>query len=44
MMECKDYLASPIDFDQDENTFFGTVPQNGLRAAVEGVSQSRWIS
>ena len=100
MMEYKGYLAGPIDFDQDENTFSGTVsglrdvihfegstarelaksfresidsylelcaetgkepdrPFNGkilvrtepnlhrkaaLRAAVEGVSLSRWIS
>lgn len=100
MMEYKGYLAGPIDFDADENTFSGTVaglkdvihfegktakdlarafresiesyleyckdtgqapdrPYNGkillrtepelhrkavLRAAVEGVSLSRWIS
>ena len=100
MMEYKGYLAGPIDFDQEENTFSGTVaglrdvihfegstakelarafrdsidsylelcaetgkqpdrPFNGkillrtepelhrkaaLRAAVEGVSLSRWIS
>ena len=32
MMEYKAYLAGPIDFDQEENTFSGTV--EGLRDVI----------